>query len=338
MSEKKIFKLEEVFDLESGGVLRNAQIAYHTFGTLNKERDNVIWVCHALTANSNVPEWWGGLAGPDGLLNTDDYFIVCANMLGSCYGSTGPGDIDSKTDNPYYYNFPLITMRDVVRAHLLLKDYLGINEIFLCMGGSCGGNQVLEFCLQDNSIKNSFIIASSAKESPWSIAIHTTQRRAIENDSTWGHKDPEAGIEGLKVARGIGLLTYRTIDAYNRAQLDDDEVIENFKASSYIDYQGEKLAKRFTAHSYWHLTKTLDTHNIARGRGRMDEVLSSIQARMLIIGIDTDILIPVAEQQFIANHVKNSEFALLESAYGHDGFLIEQEKIKSILDKFLNNN
>ena len=336
MTDLKKFTIEGEFHLENGGKLLNPKIGYHTFGALNENRDNVIWVCHALTANSNVPQWWGELVGQNGLFNPNEYFIVCANMLGSCYGSTSPTDVNPESENPYYYDFPLITMRDVVKAHLRLKQYLGIDKINMCMGGSCGGNQVLEFLCMDPTIEKAFMIASSARESAWSIAIHTTQRNAIETDSSWGEKSDKAGLDGLKTARGIGLLTYRTINAYNLKQTDTDEKLYDFNASSYINYQGQKLAARFTAHSYWHLTRTLDTHHIGRGRGKIEDVLKKIKAKVLLIGIDSDILIPVNEQKFLAENLPNGIYREIESEFGHDGFLIEQPKIKMILNEFIN--
>lgn len=335
--EVKKYRYRGKFELEAGGHLTDPVIGYHTFGELNERKNNVIWVCHALTANSNVPQWWGGLFGPEGIFSPENYFIVSVNMLGSCYGSTGPADINPESGEPYYYNFPLVTMRDVVKAHLILKAHLGIEEVQLCAGGSCGGNQVLEMCIQDPGIKQAFIIASSARESAWSIAIHTAQRLAIEADKNWGTDSPEAGIDGLRSARGIGLLSYRTIEAYKNRQTDDDEKLDDFKAASYIKYQGEKLVKRFNAHSYWHMTKTLDTHHIGRGRGKIEDVLGKIKSKMLIMGINSDMLIPPDEQKFIANRVPGAQFKMLESEFGHDGFLIEQEKISVYLKKFIDN-
>ncbi len=335
MTELKKYTIQGDFSLENGGKLVNPVIGYHTFGKLNPEKDNVVWVCHALTANSNVPQWWGDLVGENGLFNPENHFIVCANMLGSCYGSTSPIDINSETGEPYYYDFPLITMRDVVKAHLLLKAHLGIDEIYMCMGGSCGGNQVLEFLLLEPKVKNAFIIASSARESAWSIAIHSTQREAIETDRTWGERNNLAGINGLKTARGIGLHTYRTIKAYKDKQTDGDEVLENLKATSYIKYHGQKLADRYNAHSYWHMVKTLDTHHIGRGRGKIEDVLKTINAKVLLIGIDSDILIPPDEQKYLAEHIPNAVYRELKSEYGHDGFLIEQPTIRKFLEEFI---
>ncbi|MDH5398057.1 MAG: homoserine O-acetyltransferase [Cyclobacteriaceae bacterium] len=335
--ELKYYRPERPFNLERGGVIHGLRIAYQTFGKLNKAKDNVVWVCHALTANSNVPDWWGGVAGPKGFFNTEEHFIICANIIGSCYGSTHPLDIDPGTGEPFYYDYPFVTLRDIVQAHIDLKNHLGIDKIHCCIGGSCGASQVLEFALMaPGKIENMMIIAGSARETPWSIAIHASQRMAIESDCTWGKKDDKAGIKGMKTARGIGLLTYRTQHAYADSQSDSSEVVDNYKADSYIRYQGEKLARRFNAFSYYYLSKTLDTHHIGRDRGSMEEVLGTITTRALILGIDSDILIPIDEQKFMADHIPNAQFGIIESRYGHDGFLIEQQKIRQYLQDFFN--
>ena len=332
------YKPETPFVLETGGVIKDLKIAYNTFGTLNEKKDNVVWVCHALTANSNVPEWWGKVAGEEGLFKPKDYFIVCANILGSCYGSTSPLDINPETGEPYYDDFPFFTMRDIVRAHILLRQHLGIDKINVCIGGSCGGHQVMEFALMDPGvIDNLVLVVTSARETAWSIAIHTTQRMAMESDGTWGQKHPRAGEAGMKTARGIGLLTYRSHQAYVDKQTDDDpNVIDNFRASSYIKYQGEKLANRFNAYSYWHLTKALDTHHIGRGRGPIPEVLKSITSNTLVIGVDTDKLIPFTEQEYLAAHIPGARLGRIETPYGHDGFLMEQETVAALVKQHLN--
>ncbi|MDH5379566.1 MAG: homoserine O-acetyltransferase [Cyclobacteriaceae bacterium] len=335
----KHFNYQGSFELESGKVIENPRIGYHTFGTLNEKKDNVVWVCHALTANSNVPEWWGKVAGPEGYFNPEKHFIVCANILGSLYGTTNPNDTDPATGEPFYKDFPFFTLRDITRLHLLLKDHLNIDNIYFAIGGSCGGQQVLELAVMlGDSLKNIMAIVASAKETAWSIAIHTTQRMAIEADGTWGDKNEKAAAKGLKAARGIGLLGYRTFDSYVERQTDNDDRTDGFKAESYIRYQGDKLEKRFNAYAYWHLTKALDSHNLGRGRGSVEKALSSIRAKSLIIGIDTDTLIPPSEQKFITAHIPESHYACISSNYGHDGFLIEQDKIVKEIDNFINSH
>ena len=337
MSGKQFYHYKSKFDLEVGGHFPELTLAYHTYGQLNADKSNVIWVCHALTANSDPEDWWPGMVGEGCYFDPKNYFIVCANMLGSCYGSTGPTSINPDTRKPYYLTFPEVTIKDMVKAYDLLRVHLGIEKIQVVIGGSCGGHQALEMALyQPELIENLIVCVSSATESAWSKAVHTTQRMAMEADATWGDEDDNAAVEGMKAARGIGLLTYRTIDAYIQTQSDsDDDKLDNYKASSYIKYQGEKLAMRFNAYSYWYLSKALDTHNVARGRGPLKEVLNSVKPRTLIISIDSDMLIPVSEQKILAENIPGAIHEIIHSDFGHDGFLIEFDKISEKLDNFL---
>lgn len=318
-----------LFPLESGENLPELTIAYQTWGTLNAEKNNVIWVCHALTANAAAKEWWPNLIGDGLAFDTSRYFVVCANILGSCYGTTGPSDINPDTGKPYGHSFPFITIRDMVKAHILLRQHLGIAGIHLLAGGSMGGYQVLEWAVMEPEvIQHLFVITTSARESPWGIAIHTAQRMAIETDSTWLNNDLSAGRNGLKVARAIGMLTYRSYESFVKTQADTDpEKVDEFMASSYIKYQGEKLANRFTALSYWTLSKAMDTHNLARSRGELADVLKTVRAKTLIIGITSDLLCPLQELQFLATHIPRSTFVAIDSLYGHDGFLVETAAI-----------
>ena len=334
----KHFHYKQDFLLETGAVLPELTIAYHTYGKLNKQKSNVVWVCHALTANSEVEDWWKGLVGTNCFLDPEKYFIVCANILGSCYGTTGPLSIDPRTNKPYYHNFPMITIRDMVKAHQLLSDHLHIQKIHLLVGGSMGGYQAMEWCVIEPSlIEQLFLIATSAHESAWGIAIHSAQRLAIEADCTWKESSDKAGQFGLKAARAIGMLTYRHYQTFALMQTDPDQnKIDNFKATSYINYQGDKLVKRFNAFTYWHLTKSMDSHNLARGRSeQIESVLAQIKQRTLVIGISSDILCPLPEQQLIAEHVPDATFRSIDSNYGHDGFLIETEQITKHLSEWM---
>ncbi len=334
----KFFDYPTDFTLESGTTLPSIRIAYDTYGTLNEAKNNVVWVCHALTASSDAVDWWKGLIGDNCLIDPEKYFIVCANMLGSCYGSTGPTSINPVTGLPYYSEFPQVTVRDMVQSYMLLRKYLGIESIQLLMGGSMGGYQVLEWSVMEKEvIKKLFLIATSPSESAWGVAVHTAQRLAIEADHTWNEHRPDAGARGLKAARAIGMLTYRNYGTFQEKQTDPDpEKMDNFKASSYLNYQGDKLVKRFNAYSYWLLTKAMDSHHLGRGRGGdLIKVLQSIQQRTLIIGIRSDILCPLDEQQFMADHIPNTRFFEIDSAYGHDGFIIETQQISRFLGEWM---
>lgn len=334
----QIYHSHQPFHLESGEILPGLDIAYHTYGTLNKHGDNVIWICHALTANSDVADWWQGLVGDGRIIDPAKHFIVCANIIGSCYGSSGPLTINPETGKPWFRSFPQVTIRDIVHAHILLRKHLNIDRIHLLVGGSMGGYQVLEWALMEpERISRLFLLCTGAAESAWGIAVHTAQRLAIETDHTWEQPAPDAGAKGLKTARAIGMLTYRNYQTFVRTQTDPDkEKTDNFRASSYILYQGDKLVKRFNAQSYWLLTKAMDSHNIARGRHEETiTTLRQIEQPTLLIGITSDILCPPEEQLLLAGHMRNAMYHEIDSPYGHDGFLIEFEKIGRILEDFL---
>ncbi len=332
------FHYNEPFELECGVVLPGIVIAYHEYGQRSTGVSNTVWVCHALTANSNATEWWPGVIGDKGIIRASHYHIVCANVLGSCYGSTGPATMNPDTGAPFYDDFPLVTIRDMVKAHILLRKYLGIEKIHLLMGGSMGGYQALEWCVMEKDlIENLFLLATSPAESAWGIATHTAQRLAIEADSTWRDHRPGAGHKGLKAARAIGMLTYRNYGIMVAKQSDTDtEKLDHFRAASYIDYQGEKLAARFHAYCYWLLTKAMDSHNLARGRGGdLAAVLKTVLQRTLIVGITSDILCPLHEQVFLDENIPGSVMVEIDSAYGHDGFMVEAEKIGAVLKTWL---
>lgn len=333
---KQIYTYNHAFPLEAGKVLPALEIAYNTYGTLNADKSNVIWICHALTANSDVFDWWPSLCGEGKKYNPKDYFIVCANIIGSPYGSSSPLTINPETNQPYYSTFPQVTVRDMVQAHILLRKHLGIEKINTLIGGSLGGYQALEWVITEpNVIEKLVLISTNPKESAWGIAVHTSQRLAIETDTTWQNMSAQAGANGLKTARAIGMLSYRNYETYVRTQTDQEEKLDNYRASSYIHHQGDKLVKRFNAYSYWILTKAMDSHNVARHRGKMEDVLRGIKTKTLIIGISSDMLCPVAEQKFLAAHIPNSAFVEIDSPYGHDGFLIEGKIIGEIIEKNL---
>ena len=337
--EGKTFIFSGSFELESGTVLPGFQLAYTTLGELNTERTNVLWVFHALTANSNVIEWWPQLVGKNKIIDPEKYFIICVNMPGSCYGSFGPISVDPNEASTFH-TFPFFTTRDMANAYRLLKDDLRIQKIAIGIGGSMGGQQLLEWAIIEPELFEVIIpIATNAKHSPWGIAFNASQRLAIEQDSTWKNKDASAGLQGMKVARSIALLSYRHYDTYYNSQADSEtERLENYKSESYQRYQGEKLATRFNAFSYYFLSKSMDAHNVGRKRVSVIDALKTITAKTLVIGITTDVLFPVQEQIFLFENITNAQIELIESPYGHDGFLTEGEKINDLILNFINSN
>jgi homoserine O-acetyltransferase len=334
-----IYKSDQPFTLESGIILQGYHLAYTTYGLLNAAKDNAVWIFHALTANSDAMEWWPGLVGEGKLFDPENYFIICVNMPGSCYGSIGPLDINKETGKAFYHDFPFFTPRDMIRSYQPLKDYLGIKKIKIGIGGSMGGQQLLEWAIEEPELfEYIFPVGTNAQHSAWGIAFNASQRMCIDADETWKQKNKYAGIEGMKAARSIALISYRHYDTYHASQTENEnERIENFKSESYQKYQGEKLARRFNAFSYYFLSKGMDSHNVGRGRGSVEIALHEIKAKVLAIGIETDILFPLTEQQFIAASIHNGKFISINSLYGHDGFLLEAEQIQYIITSFLVN-
>ena len=331
------FSSGKPFTLESGRTLPDIHLAYTTHGELNETKDNVVWVFHALTANSDAAEWWHGLVGEGKLFDPANYFIIGVNMPGSCYGSSGPLDIDPETNEPYYHDFPFLTVKDMIKAYQPLREFLGIQKIHVGIGGSMGGQQLLEWAIDEPELfEFIFPLATNAVHSAWGIAFNESQRLSIECDATWKEKNENAGIEGMKVARSIDLISYRNYITYNTSQREDaNDKTENFKTSSYQKYQGEKLAKRFNAFSYYLLSKGMDSHNVGRHRESIEDALQQIKAKTFVIGITTDILFPPAEQIFIAENIPGAEYKIIHSNYGHDGFLLEFEQIENIINDFL---
>lgn len=337
MANTLYFNYKKTFKLENGKHLKNLTIAYTSYGKLNLKKNNVVWVCHALTANSQVFDWWPGLFGENELFNPKDHFIVCANILGSCYGTTNPLHNNPAHNNAYYLSFPEITVRDMVEAHKLLAQHLKIENIHILIGGSLGGQQALEWSISSpKQIQNLIVLATNASHSAYGIAFNESQRIAIQTDRTFYANQRTGGLKGLKAARSIALLSYRTYQAYNLTQSENTEDKRNdFRAASYQNYQGEKLCKRFNAYSYWYLSKAMDSHNVARGRKSKTEALGTIKANTLVVGIEGDCLFPTSEQAFIAKNIANAVFMIIPSAYGHDGFLIETAQLTEKISAFL---
>lgn len=329
-----IYHSHSPFPLESGEILPRLDIAYHTFGTLNEAKDNVVWVCHALTANSDVADWWPHTVEQGCFLDPDKWFVICANIIGSCYGSTGPLSENPTTGEPYYADFPHLTIRDMVNAHRLLADALGLSEIKTLVGSSVGGFQAIEWAvMQPERFQKLILIATSPKASPWSIAIDETQRMAIKSDTTYGEKTPDAGRAGLAAARAIGLLSYRGPWGYNATQQDPatDGIPATHRACTYQQYQGEKLCRRYNAYSYMTILDAFDTHDTGRGRGGVATALSGIKATTTVIGITTDIIFTPEEMRELASMIPGATYHEIESEFGHDGFLVEHQKLNRIL-------
>ncbi|KIK55352.1 hypothetical protein GYMLUDRAFT_87677 [Collybiopsis luxurians FD-317 M1] len=383
------------FTLECGAELRQVPVAYKTWGTLNETKDNVMIICHAFTGSADVPDWWGPLMGSGKAFDPRRYFVFCANVLGSPYGTASPITVNPDTGKIYGPDFPPTSIRDDIRLHKLVLDHLGVESVAVVIGGSMGGMAVLEWplCTPPNYVKHIIPLATSARHSAWCISWGEAQRQSIYSDP--GYQDGYYTTQpssGLAAARMSALLTYRSRDSFEsrfgrKAQLkkeatqpltppgspriraeDDARVAHNdgyrnskvsspptserptspstspiFSAQSYLRYQGDKFTARFDANCYIHLTRKLDTHDVARERALDSEsdssalarVLSTLPARALVISISTDGLFTPSEQKEIAAHIPGAELVTIQSPDGHDGFLLEFEQINTHIMRFL---
>lgn len=353
-------------ELELGGQLEQVALSFETYGELNTRRDNAILLCHALTGSAHaagthqreeVPGWWDPLIGADKPIDTNRFFVISSNVLGGCYGSTGPSSIDPATGRPYGINFPRYTIRDMVRAQKRLAEALGVERFKAVVGGSMGGMQVLEWALMYPEAVGAIVpIAIGTRHSAWAIGLNEVARRAIMADPQWqdGHyplsEQPETG---LGLARAIAMLSYRSVDsleakfgrerrpaaaaaAEGPPQASARKALEmSFEIASYLNYQGVKLVKRFDANTYIHLTHAMDDYDLSEGRGEVEELLAGIDVPALVMGIPTDVLYPEAEQLQLAELLPNAEYARIESPHGHDAFLIEYPQLAARLRRFL---
>ncbi len=335
----KTFHSPTPFPLEAGGELPELDIAYTAVGLHPRDGGRVVWICHALTANADPLEWWPGLVERGGVIDPDHDYVVCANILGSCYGTTGPESTDPRTAKPYLQSFPQVTVRDMVRAHELLRVHLGIDHIDLAIGGSMGGQQVLEWAIEwPSRFTRICVLATNAAHSPWGIAFNAAQRMAIEADATLYDGTPTGGGKGLEAARAMAILSYRHYDAYDQTQRDGNtEKIGGYLADSYQRYQGQKLRKRFNAWSYLTLGKAMDAHQVGRHRGGIEAALARVTAETLVMSIASDLLFPPREQELLAQLIPGAQWQVFDSFYGHDGFLTETAQIGAALEAWLPN-
>jgi homoserine O-acetyltransferase/O-succinyltransferase len=331
-------KLNDPFITESGFRFEEPEVAYKTWGSLNEDRDNVILICHALTGHAAADEWFPGIFGDGRIADPTKHFIICINVPGSCYGSLGPWSENPSTGKPFRAGFPDLTIRDMVRFQQQLLDQLDIRGIELVIGGSMGGMLALEFTIMDHRIRSAVLIAMGKSHTPWAIGISQAQRTAIFSDGKWNRGNYEKNdgpIGGIAAARMMAMITYRTPDDYNskfgrKLQNEDGQ----FQVESYLNYQGEKLAKRFDALSYVVLTKAMDTHDISRGRGTAEQILNRVEIPVQLVGIDSDHLYPTKEQKELARLFPNGRYHEIQSTYGHDAFLIEFEQLNKIIKPF----
>lgn len=349
--------------LESGRILEPYDIVYETYGTLNETKDNVVVVCHALTGShhaagtyegDNKAGWWDGLIGPGKAVDTDRFFVICSNVIGSCFGSTGPMSMRYPYHEPYRYKFPVVTILDMVKAQRILLARLGIHEVHAVIGGSMGGMQALAFGVYfPNFAKKIISMAATAATQPWAIAFNKVAQEAILKDPDFknGYYDPiwikENGLSGMAIGRMAGHISFLSHQSmskkFGREYKRNDGLFElfgKFQIESYLEYNGYNFTKWFDPLSYLYITKAINIYDLSRGFDSMEEALSKISSELYLVGFEKDLLFLPDEMKEIADTMKNMskenvDYFHVESDYGHDAFLVEIDKIESYVRKAL---
>lgn len=351
---------KDEFFLESGRMLSPITIAYETYGTLNEEKNNAVLVCHALTGsahaagisadnNENIG-WWDSMIGPDKAIDTNKYFVICSNILGSCYGTTGPASIDPSTGVQYALKFPVVTIRDMVKAQKKLINYLGIEKLFCVAGGSLGGMQSLEWTITfPEMVENAVIISAAGRITPMAMAFNTVGRFAVTKDPNWmdgnyyGKTFPK---DGLAIARMAGHITYLSDESFNSKfgrKLGYQDSIFDFSSAyeveNYLRYNGYKFTERFDANSYLYLLKAMDIFDLSYGYGSYEDALKRLKANTMLIDFTTDFLFPSYQMDEMYNimtkYGNRPERITIDSDSGHDAFLLEFEDLSAVTYAFL---
>ncbi len=347
------------FRLETGRTIGPVDVAFETYGTLSPARDNVVLICHALTGDSHVAShggrpsslgWWEPMVGPRRPLDTNKYFVVCPNVLGGCYGTTGPASTNPSTGAPYGPDFPTVTIRDMVRLQREFLLSLGINRLSAVAGGSMGGMQALEWAATfPDSVDSAVVIAAPGRIRAQAIAFNEVQRKAIESDPDWkdGRYEVNAGpARGLALARMVGMITYQSEESMERKfgskRLGNKTMVgpgDKIKITQYLHYQGEKLVRRFDANSYLTLLKAIDLFDLSRPGCDYYGALERIRARILVVGVSSDILYPPHQQRELISDLfergKSARYVEIQSPLGHDAFLLDFAHMGRAIREFL---
>lgn len=355
----------EEYELESGQKLGPVELAYETYGDLNEDRSNAIMIFHALSGDAHAagyhrqsdskPGWWDNAIGPGKAFDTNRYFVICANVIGGCRGSTGPGSIDPRTRRPYGLGFPLVTIKDMVRAQAKLLDHLGIDQLLAASGGSMGGFQVLQFAISfPGRCRLAIPIATAGRQSAQNIAFNEIGRQAIIADSRWNHGDyygKEPPTDGLSIARMVGHVTYLSDETlkvkFGRRTRNGtcnnggDPIKQYFEVESYLRYKGDSFTKRFDANSYLYITRAIDLFDLAPGCDSLEPAFRNCRSRFLVLSFSSDWLYPPYQSQELVNAIEANGLAvqhhMIQSSYGHDAFLLETEVMEEIISRFLIN-
>jgi homoserine O-acetyltransferase/O-succinyltransferase len=355
----------DALPLQLGGQLGPVTLAYETWGTLNSAGDNVVLITHALTGNSHAHDaerpddpkvaWWNPLIGPGRFFDTSRYFVICSNVVGSCYGSSGPSTLDPQTGRPYGMRFPVVTIRDMVRAQRKLLEHLGVRQIAMVAGGSIGGQQALEWAVSyPELVEKVIVVAATAALTAQAIAFSEVQRQAILADPRWqtGDYRPSEGPEaGLAIARMLSMITYQSEESmelrFSRRAAQQTGIVspsgyadlgKRFDVEGYLYYQGNSLVKRFDANSYLYISQAMDLYDVSEGYSSLDAALRRIRSKALFIGIRSDFLFPAARVRWLAEQVSavggDATYGEIDSPHGHDAFLKEWKQMNDALSVF----
>lgn len=353
----------EEFALESGQRLSPVELVYETYGDLNDDRSNAIMIFHALSGDAHAagyhrqsdprPGWWDNAIGPGKAFDTNRYFVICANVIGGCRGSSGPGSIDPRTGRPYGLRFPLVTISDMVRAQARLLDHLGVEQLLAAAGGSMGGFQVLQFAVSfPGRCKLAIPIATAGRQSAQNIAFNEIGRQAIAADPRWNHGDyygREPPTDGLSIARMVGHVTYLSDETlkvkFGRRTRNGtcnnggDPIRQYFEVESYLRYKGDAFTKRFDANSYLYITRAIDLFDLAPGCESLEPAFRNCRSRFLVLSFSSDWLYPPYQSQELVSAIQANGLAVqqhvIQSSYGHDAFLLETEAMEEIISRFL---
>lgn len=342
----------ENFHTEGGHCFKELRLRYTTYGVLNETRDNVVWFLHPLTATSDPLKWWSGIVGAGHVFDPQRYFVICVNNPGSPYGSSSPLDIDPASNEPYFHEFPRLSMRDLVKAFDLLRQQLGIEKIRIACGASMGGQLLYQWLVSfPRAIRTAVIVAASPCVSAWMLASNFLQKQCIYSDPTWQEKRQDAGKLGMKQARQVAFLSFRSPIIFQLFQnvnmrlsnvADEEGFVEPVKetntrkiVSEYLDYQGEKFLERFNIFSYLRLLEMMDSHDIQGLHNSMEDALQTIEADVLKIGVDSDLLFYPTEVKAVIPHINKIQYREISSVYGHDAFLVESKQIEDIIVEYL---
>ncbi|MDZ7771064.1 MAG: homoserine O-acetyltransferase [Woeseiaceae bacterium] len=337
-SETQYLRASDGLRLESGDFLADPVIAYRTWGDIANAGKRAVLICHALTASADADRWWPDMIGPGAVFDPEHDFIICSNILGSCYGTTGPASRRTSAGDRWRAGFPRISVRDMVNLQRLLIDELGIRRLDLVTGPSLGGMQALEWAASyPERVRTIAPIGVGGRHSAWCIAISEAQRAAIYADADWNdgyYTDECPPRRGLAAARMMAVCTYRSWRGFQQRFARDGTDDDAFQMESYLRYQGEKFHQRFDANCYVRLTQAMNDFDIARGRGEYFDILESIGQPALVVSVSSDVLYPPFEQALLAKHLPNSQYRTLQTDDGHDGFLIKTGPLSALLSAF----